>query len=237
MKEEIAWIDTYLFEDREAENEAFKKDSPLASLLTLQKNMSEDGLLGEVKDGLLLPSVVSMGRDTISIGTHEVTLAQYHAYTGNAYDRLHANHPVTGLSKSEIEGFLSWLNTQTGATYRLPNAREAKSLNKKGRGAAKDQNNLNHWAGYDLTALDVEDLQAKLGEVKLSLIKDTGSHPMIELKDKVMVYDLGGNAAEYCSDGGSLKTYDYSAYDFVDPSSTENTSAAEHTGFRVVREK
>ena len=236
MKEEIAWIDTYLFEEREVENEAFKKDSPLASLLTLQKNMSEDGLLGEAKDGLLLPSVVSMGRDTISIGTHEVTLAQYHAYTGNSYDRLHANHPVTGLSKSEIEGYLSWLNTQTGATYRLPNAKEAKSLHKKGRGAAKDQNNLNHWAGYELTTLDLEDLQAKLGEVKLSLIKDTGSHPMVKLREDVMVYDLGGNVAEFYLDGGALKTYDYSAYDFVDPSNPENTSAAEHTGFRVVRE-
>ncbi len=236
MKEEIAWIDTYLFGDKELENEAFKKDSPLASLLALQKSMSPDGLVGEVKNETLLPTVVSMGKDTIAIGTHEVTVAQYHAYTGNDYDRLHANRPVTGLSKSEIEGYLSWLNTQTGDSYRLPNAKEAKSLHKKGRGAAKEQNNLNHWAGYELTVLDVEDLKSKLGEVNTSLIRDTGTHPMVKLKEEVMVFDLGGNAAEYYLDGGALKAYDYSAYDFVDPSNTENKPDPKHTGFRVVRE-
>lgn len=51
-----------------------------------------------------------------------------------------------------------------------------------------------------------------------------------------MVYDLGGNVAEYYQSTSGIKTYDYSAYDFVDPASEEAKSAAEHIGFRVVRQ-
>jgi len=236
MKEEIAWIDTYLFGKEEKENEAYKKDSPLASMLSLQKAVTPEGLIGEMSEGTLIPAVVSLGRDTIAVGTHEVTLAQYHAYTGNTFDRLHANQPVTGLSKENIEAYLDWLNEKTGKTYRLPNEKEAKSLHKTGRKSFKGQNNLNHWAGYELTSLDVSDLKNKLGELKISLVKNVGSHPGVKVKKEVLIYDLGGNVAEYYSTGGSLNTYDYSAYDFVDPGTTENTPEADNTGFRVVRE-
>ncbi len=235
MKEEIAWFETYLFKDKKEENEAFKKDSPLASLLSLQENMSE-GMVGNKKNGVLIPTVVSMGKDSISVGTHEVTLAQYHAYSGKAFDRLHANMPVTGLTKAEILGYLSWLSAKTGDVYRLPKASEAKKWHKHARKAFKNQNNLNHWAGYKLTDLDVADLRSKLGELKVSLIKDAGSHQMVKLKDKVMVYDLGGNVAEYYSEGDTLKTYDYSAYDFVDPVNPGSAPKPGHTGFRVVKE-
>ncbi|MBT8322905.1 MAG: formylglycine-generating enzyme family protein, partial [Eudoraea sp.] len=184
----------------------------------------------------LLPTVISMGKDSISIGTHEISLAQYHAYTGQSYDRLQANNPVTGLSKGEIEKYLSWLSEKTGDTYRLPNTKEAKKWHKKARTVYKNQNTLNHWAGYELTALDVPDLQTKLGELKISLIKNTGTYPMVKVKEGVVIYDLGGNVAEFYTDGEALKTYDYSAYDFVDPANGENTPKSAHTGFRVVRE-
>ncbi|MGB5190295.1 prolyl oligopeptidase family serine peptidase [Robiginitalea sp.] len=236
MKEELDWFDTYLFKDKKPENEAFKKDSPLAALLTMQTNLSEDGLIGNLQNGVLIPPTVSMGKDTIAIGTHEVTQAQYHAFTGNSFDRLYANAPITGLDKSEINAYLSWLKEKTGATYRLPNAKEAKALHKKAREAYKDQNNLNHWAGYELTALDVPDLQGKLQEIRTPLIRNSGLHPMVKLKKEVMVYDLGGNAAEYYQDLSGLKTYDYSAYDFVDPAAEEAISSPGHTGFRVVKE-
>ncbi|MFZ9032045.1 MAG: prolyl oligopeptidase family serine peptidase [Robiginitalea sp.] len=236
MKEEIAWIDTYLFGEEKKENEAYKKDSPLASMLSLQSAMTKEGLIGEQKDDVLIPSLVSLGKDSISVGTHEVTLAQYHAYTGNAFDRLHANQPVTGLSKEQIRAYLSWLGEKTGDTYRLPNASEAKKLHKTGRKKFKGQNNLNHWAGYELTALDVPGLKQKLGELKVSLIKNAGSFPGVPLSEEILIYDLGGNVAEYYLDGETLKTYDYSAYDFVDPGNVDNTPEADRTGFRVVRE-
>ncbi|WP_088341700.1 prolyl oligopeptidase family serine peptidase [Robiginitalea sediminis] len=236
MKEEMAWFDTYLFGEDETKNEAFKKDSPLASRIELQENTTENGLLGTLKEGTLLPAVVAVGKDSISVALHEVTLAQYHAYSGKSYDRLFANHPVTGLSEAEINGYLAWLSAQTGDTYRLPTAKEAKSLHQKGRKAFEKQNNLNHWAGYALTALDVPGLKAKLEALKTSLVKAAGSHDPITLEKETKVYDLGGNVAEYYKDGDALKTYDYSAYDFVDPMQESGSSAAEHTGFRVVRE-
>ncbi len=236
MKEEIAWIDTYLFGKEAKENEAYKKDSPLASMLSLQNAMTEEGLVGERKDNFLIPAVASLGKDSISIGTHEVTLAQYHASTGETFDRLHANKPVRGLSKGEMDAYLNWLSEKTGDTYRLPNASEAKKLHKTGRTKFKDQNNLNHWAGYELTALDVPGIKQKLGDLKVSLIKNAGSFPGVAIRKEVLVYDLGGNVAEYYLDSGALKTYDYSAYDFVDPGNTENTPEADRTGFRVVRE-
>jgi len=208
----------------------------MAALLTMQKHLSEDGLIGSLQNGVLIPPTVSMGKDTIAIGTHEVTQAQYHAFTGKSFDRLYANSPITGLDASEIEAYLNWLKEKTGATYRLPNAKEAKNLHKEARESHKDQNNLNHWAGYNLTALDVPDLREKLQEIRTPLIRHTGLHPMVKLKEEVMVYDLGGNAAEYYQTPSGLKTYDYSAYDFVDPLNEEVTSTPEHTGFRVVRE-
>ncbi len=55
MKEELDWFNTYLFKDQKPENEAFKKDSPLAGLLTMQKNLSEDGLIGTLQNGVLIP--------------------------------------------------------------------------------------------------------------------------------------------------------------------------------------
>ena len=237
MKEEIAWIDQFLFENSNSKNEAFKEDSPLASVLAMQKNTSDDGLIGTRQNEILIPPTMSLGKDTIAIGTHEVTLAQYHAFTGDSYDRLYANTPVTGLSASEIRSYLSWLSEKTGATYRLPNTKEAKGLHKKARQAYKDQNNLNYLAGYELTALDVSQLATKLVDIKSSLIRSTGSHPMVKLDKKVMVYDLGGNAAEYYQSDSGLKTYDYSAYDFVDPASEETESLPKHTGFRVVKEQ
>lgn len=236
MKEELDWFNTYLFKDKKPENEAFKKDSPLAGMLTMQKNLSEDGLIGNLQNGVLVPPTVSMGKDTIAIGTYEVTQAQYHAFTGNSFDRLYANSPITGLDASEIEAYLDWLNEKTGGTYRLPNTKEAKNLHKKARQSYKDQNNLNHWAGYELTALDLPELQKKIQEIRTPLIRNAGQYSMVKLKKEVMVYDLGGNAAEYYQASSGLKTYDYSAYDFVDPATEEVMSTPEHTGFRVVRE-
>ena len=37
MKEELAWIDTYLFNKPASENKAFKEDSPLGELFKIQK--------------------------------------------------------------------------------------------------------------------------------------------------------------------------------------------------------
>lgn len=236
MKEEIDWFDTYLFGEEEKENEAFKEDSPLAAVLAQQKSTSKDGLLGTLVDDTLIPATVSTGDDSISIGVYEVTVAQYHAYTSEDYDRLHANKPVTGLSEEQITKYLGWLTEETGETYRLPNKKEAEKLHKLARKQFKAQNNLNYWAGYELKKPDVNDLRNKLSELKYPLVKDAGSHPWINVKKDVYLYDLGGNVAEYYTNDDKPGTYDYSAYDFVDPVDENNDPVDENTGFRVIKE-
>lgn len=235
MKEEIKWIDQHLFGKAEERNEALKPDSPLATQMTLGKSQTANGQFGMEKEGALLPEVIEVGKDSIALGRFEVTVAQYHSYTGDTYAALKANHPISGLSQSDIQGYLSWLSEKTGNTYRLPDEKEAKKLHALGRKSAKGQNNLNYWAGYELTATDASKLRSTLKEVQ-SLVKPVGSHAAIKLKNKSLLFDLGGNVAEYYSANGALKTYDYSGYDFVDPFNEESTAEAANTGFRVVRE-
>lgn len=236
MKEEIAWIDKYLFKKEEDKNEAFKEDSPLAAQLLVQKNVNENGYYGSSKDGKLLPELVSLGKDTISIGRFEVTNAQYQQFKGGELNVLHANEPVTGLSKEEIEKYLSWLNETTGSNYRLPNNKEAEKLSKLAQKNFKGQNNLNYWAGYELSEIDVEDLKQKTTDLKKMLIQPVGSRLPVKIGEE-KIFDIGGNVAEYYKDGDELKVYDYSAYDFVDPYSKENDTPEKYTGFRVVKEK
>lgn len=235
MKEEIDWIDQYLFGKTDVKNESYKEDSPLASVLKVD-SVRTNGLIGNVVDDVLLPPVVQLAKDSISIGMFEVTMAQYHTSTGKDFDRLVANHPVTGFSKQQIDDYLKWLGTKTGKTYRLPNKAEAKALHEKGRGAAKSQNNLNYWAGYELTLPDVGPLKKKLNTLQSSMIKSVGNFGTVKLSDEVRVFDLGGNVAEHYMDGSELKVYDYSAYDFVDPMNASLPQTSEQVGFRVVVE-
>jgi len=234
MKEEIKWIDKYLFEKEDDSNESFKEGSPLATQLALSKTMNNKGLAGVEQDGVLIPETVSVGKDSISIGRFEVTIAQYHGFTGTEYNPLDANKPVTGLSMDEIMNYLKWLNEKTGGQYRLPDEKEAQSLNKLALKKFKDQNNLNYWAGYDLTAIDVKNLKAKLSEVDQSLIKNVGSFTSIKSGEAVF-FDIGGNAAEYFLKDNKLMVYDYSAYDFVDEMNTDHSTDSKNVGFRVVK--
>ena len=235
MKEEIAWIDKSLFEKEDDKNEAFKKDSPLASILTLD-SASTDGLAGIYKEELLLPAVTPLSKDSISIGVFEVTIAQFHASTGEDYDRLLANQPITGLSQEQIAKYLAWLSEKTGKTYRLPNVKEAKALHKLAV-KATSQNNLNYYAGYELTILDANKLAEKLENMNSSLIQPVGTKAAVTVHKSARVFDLGGNVAEYYLDGGELKIYDFSAYDFVDAMNSDLPSTSEHVGFRVILEK
>ena len=75
----------------------------------------------------------------------------------------------------------------------------------------------------------------KVEEVKSELVKAVGSFKATRLGEG-KVYDLGGNVAEYYLDRNELKTYGYSAYDYVDPVRKEVQPKEENIGFRVVQE-
>jgi len=125
---------------------------------------------------------------------------------------------------------VTWLSAETGKTYRLPNAKEAEKLQQKAAKSSKGQNNLNTWAGYDLTADDADLLLKKVNSLNYSLLKSVGSNKSVKVGNAT-IYDLGGNVAEYSATG----TYDYSAYDFADPYDQKPVSS-KHVGFRVVKE-
>ena len=237
MNEEIAWFDTYLFETYEPKNEAFKKDSPLASKLHMNDFAIKNGYFGIDSEGVLYPEMVSLGDDTIRIARFELTNAQYQSFKPDfEYMPANGNHPVTGLSEDDVISYLTWINEETGGKYRLPNEKEAKALHSKAHKGGAKENTLNYWAGYEITVNEVESLTKKMEELKTSLIMPVGSFKPIKIKEQ-MIYDIGGNASEYYTGNDKIQIYGYSAYDYVDPMDESMTSNSKYTGIRLIQEK
>lgn len=231
MNEELAWIDTYLFNKPPTKNETFKKESPLAKLLAVEKAATtSNGLYGIVSNEKLIPETVLVKKDSIEIGRFEVTNAQFKAYKNDfTYAAGLDNYPVT-VNKNAALDYVKWLSELTKETYRLPNSKEAKSLQKQAHKAAAKENTLNYWAGYAITIDEVETFKTKLKEVKTHLFKKVGKFKSTKVKD-AEIFDLGGNVAEYFENG----IYGYSAYDFYDFNNSEMIQS-EHVGIRVVKE-
>lgn len=232
MKEEIAWIDTYLFKKDIQKNEAFKKDSPLAMLIKKEKAARAGHLYGTEIRGKLLPETVTIAKDSTEYGRFEITNAQFRAYSSRfSYPQGKDNYPAM-VSFKQAQAYAKWLSQTTGQSYRLPNEKEAKMLHKKAKGIAAKANTLNHWAGYDITPEDMEMFKDKLTELKTSLVKEVGQHPPTKVGD-AEVYDLGGNLAEYAADG---TTYGFSAYDYIDKHADTQNSNKRYVGFRIVKD-
>ncbi len=237
VKEEIRWFDTYLWGTYTPDNEAFKEGSPLAELLKKQKAIHQSGIYGEMKGDNLIPEVIKVKEDSISIGRFEVTNAQYAAWKkDHKYETVYANRPVTEVSFEDAKNYAKWLSSVTGKTYRLPNEEEAESLQKTAKKAAVSENVLNHWAGYEINILDVNEFREKLEEVSQSMLMNVGSFKGTKVGEAT-IYDLGGNAAEYYSGkDGKPEIYGYSAVSYVDEYGEVKKPAEEYIGFRVVME-
>ncbi len=230
MNEEIKWIETYLLEKDVTENVAFKKKSPLAQLIEVDKAKSTQGLFGVMVNGKLIPETALTKKDSIAIGVFEVTNAQFKAFNPNhTFIAGLDNYPVT-VTKEQANEYVKWLSDLTGETYRLPTKDEAKKLHKKAHKVAPKEITLNYWAGYDITKDEVTMLLEKVKELKATLFKKVGKKSPVTIGD-AKVYDLGGNVAEYYSDG----IYGYSAYDFVDKFNDAMINS-KHVGIRVIKE-
>ena len=230
MKEEIQWIDTYLFNKPSTKNEAFKEDSPLAELLKIQKAKSVDGLFGKMKNGVLIPETLLIKKDSTSIGRFEVTNSQFKAFKSSfTYEAGIDNYPAE-VSMQDAKAYVQWLSDKTGDTYRLPNDKEAKSLHKKAHKAAAKGLTLNYWAGYAITKDEVPMLREKLKELNTILYKKVGKKKPTKVGD-AEIYDLGGNIAEYYDSG----VYGYSAYDFYD-ANDDSMINSKHVGIRVIKD-
>ena len=231
MKEELAWIDQYLFGVVPQKNEAFKEGSPLAYLLERESAAKSGQQYGQIKNGALIPETVHSLEDSIGIGRFEVTNGQFKAFKNDHdFPKGWENYPAM-VSFSEAQAYITWLNQKTGDNYRLPNSKEARAWHKLAVKQAKKENTLNYWAGYNIQKSDAIKLKAKLNDLKEGLIKIVGSHPPVKVAG-VMIFDIGGNVSEFDQHG---ETYGYSAYDFVDTFQTDEPAHVQYTGFRVVR--
>jgi len=234
LEEELAWFDKYLFQTAKPENEALKTDSPLARALKLKGAKRDGTRYGMMEKDVLIPETVMHGK--LQIGRFEVTRAQFAQFDKNyAMERGTENYPASGISFEQARDYCKWLSDKTGQKYRLPNEDEAEELYEKSEGT---ENTLDYWAGYAVNPEDAKQLLANIKDLrgKAPLLREVGSFHGVGEED--MVFDLGGNVAEWvmAKDGkGTLQGG--SADQPADSKWGDNRAALEYQGFRVVREK
>ncbi len=252
VTEEMAWFDKYLFKTNPPENEAFKKDSPLGVAfqrrsiakagrfygLMLAKPRSasassSSSAPGDFTPSIVIPEVVKRG--DLEIGRFEVTRAQFTSYDkGYRFDPGTENYPANGVTLDQAKAYVAWLGKLTGDIYRLPDENEVASLYQDRTG----ENTLDYWAGYSLNPEDARRLEEKIKELGVTapLLKEVGSFSGQGAEGEELIFDLGGNAAEWVltKDGGE-KTLGGSADRASDSKARYGPAEPAYTGFRVVR--
>ncbi|MBS1867149.1 MAG: prolyl oligopeptidase family serine peptidase, partial [Acidobacteria bacterium] len=238
VSEEVAWFDKYFFKSEKAFNEALKEGSPLEAALRA-KNVAHAGwLYGEAfvpeasKTAVTLPEVVKRGN--LEIGRFEVTRAQY-ADFDKKYRILPStdNFPANGIALEQAKAYAAWLSKLTNQIWRVPDAGEVEALYEKKEG----ENTLDYWAGYAVNPEDAARVAKKVSELPgaTPLLKPAGSFPGQGSADEELIFDLGGNVAEWVlTRDGKGKVIGGSADCPADPRSN-CTPAPEYIGFRVVR--
>lgn len=240
VTDEIAWFDKYFFKAAPPENEAFKGGSPLDTALHLRDVKQSGGLYGDTAQAsgsaVLIPEVVK--RDKLEIGRFEVTRAQFAAFDKNyQYDAGTGNYPANRISFEQAKAYAAWLSQVTGQTYRVPNENEVAKLFEQTAQQA-GENTLDYWAGYALNPDDAKRLEEKIKELpgNAPLLKAVGSFAAEGGKDETLVFDLGGNVAEWVikADGSGV-TLGGSADRAADPKARSSAADLGYTGLRIVR--
>lgn len=236
MEEELAWFETYLFNTYEKPNEALKEDSPLARALKRIEFKNQGQFYGIPVNNLLIPEIVLL--DSILLSRFEITRAQYASFDKYfRYKLEEGNYPVTNIRYKEASDYCAWLSKMTGKSFRLPLESEMIMLVERAKDNADNENNLDYWVGYDLIPDDVEKLKPKIEvlEREKLLLLPVGRFKPVGFEQ---VFDLGGNAAEWCSDKNGLgKVLGYSAISPKDVKAIYKPPKKEYVGFRVVQEK
>ncbi|MGL4553044.1 MAG: S9 family peptidase [Gemmataceae bacterium] len=224
--ESVAWLDRYLF-DANPEDDPLKKDSPLAWMMARAKARRAGPAFGVEVKGVLVPETV--GFKGMTVGRFEVTRAQYAACAAAGRPRAD-NLPAGGVTFEQARGYCNWLSEKTGRRYRLPSAKEAEKLYD---GPKDGENTLNAWAGYAPNPEDAAALRKKLrGLGEGALLKEVG-HGRGQGEGE-LVFDLGGNVAEWTDDGGKGKLGGGSADAAADDKQGAAGAGPAYRGFRVV---
>jgi dipeptidyl aminopeptidase/acylaminoacyl peptidase len=231
VDEELAWFNKYFFKPGPPENEALKDDSPLAQALK-RRNIARVGTnYGALVKSTLIPEVVSY--QGLMLGRFEVTRAQYAAFDSSyKIGPGTENYPANGISFEKAQAYCAWLSKLTGGSYRLGRIDEMEPIYKDTK---EDENTLDYWAGYNMNPDDAERLSSKIKELggEAPLLKEVGSFK--GRGDERLVFDLGGNVAEWAIDkGGSGKPLGGSADRPADPKTHQSAPAPAYIGLRVV---
>ena len=229
IEEEQAWFDRHLF-GAPPGREAVKKGSPIEALFARAGAARDDGRLGRVESGVLVPETARF--EGLEVGRFEVTRAQFAAFDpAFAFAAGEESLPATGISFERARAYASWLAARTGRPFRLPTAEEAESLAKS---AGRGGNTLDRWAGY---APNPEDSALLLGRVEEAGLAGALLLPVGSLAGEgdPMVFDLDGNAAEWAEgkDGQGVLA-GASADRPSEDRDVEIGRAAEYVGLRVV---
>jgi formylglycine-generating enzyme required for sulfatase activity/poly(3-hydroxybutyrate) depolymerase len=216
VTEEVAWFDKYLFQTATETNEALKPESKLAALLATKK-------LTEV------PETIEHG--AFAIGRFEVTRAQFQAFDSKyAVAPGTGNYPANGITFERAKAYCEWLSKKTGRAYRLGTEEEMGAL----LGRSKNENTLDHWAGYTVNVDDAVSLASLIdGAGAGALLQPVGSFAGA---GEEAIFDLSGNVAEWVvTKEGKAKLLGGSADTPADPKSPI-TARPDYIGFRVVAE-
>ncbi|MHB1424600.1 MAG: prolyl oligopeptidase family serine peptidase [Gemmataceae bacterium] len=234
VKEELAWLDRYLFATPPLANSSLKTDSPLAWALKKRRQAGRDGnRYGVLLKDHLLPETVAYG--DVRIGRFEVTRAQFAAFDKTyKVDPGYENYPANGIAFEQAKKYCAWLSKQTGRTYRLPTEEEAEELYEPTQG---EENTLDHWAGYAVNPDDAAHLRKTLleREEEAFLLKEVGCFRAAG--DDEAVFDLGGNVAEWVTTkDGKGAVRGGSADAAADSKQRTNQASDNYRGFRVLEE-
>ncbi|HKT48471.1 MAG TPA: prolyl oligopeptidase family serine peptidase [Candidatus Acidoferrales bacterium] len=239
VEDEIAWFDQYFFKTAKPENEALKEGSPLDAALRAKSIAKTAGRYGSAFSApkgksILIPEVVKRG--DLEIGRFEVTRAQFAEFDKTyKFDAGTDNYPANGITFDQAKSYAAWLAKTTNETWRIANESEVAGFYSKKDG----ENTLDYWAGYSLNPDDAARLEKKLSELSgpAPLLRPVGSFAGQGKPEEELVYDLGGNVAEWAiSADGKGKVLGGSADQATDPAAA-HTAAPSYIGFRVVRGK
>ncbi|MCP2519100.1 prolyl oligopeptidase family serine peptidase [Candidatus Aminicenantes bacterium AC-335-A11] len=245
IEEELAWFDKYLFGKEEKKNKALKKGSPLDIALKKDFKYDEEGNLGIIINGILVPETVRIGK--IEVGRFEVTRAQFAQFlrenkdintssivgwTEKGFKPGTQNYPVSGIDFEIAIKYCKWLSEKTGEKYRLPKEKEMKEWLEKCTG---NENTLCYWAGYNLSPDEADMLEEKFQELEKTqgLILPVGYFNASFGK----IYDLNGNVSEWCvKENGEGIILGLSARHICDKKEPYRSPSLEYVGFRILKE-
>jgi dienelactone hydrolase len=233
VKEELAWLDRYLFGSVAESNPAIKPDSRLAWLHKRQQAIRVKERYGVLDQGRLIPETVAHGE--LHVGRFEVTRAQFAEFDKTyPVEPGRENYPANGITFAQAKNYCAWLSKHTGRTYRLPTEDEAEQLYDQTEG---EENTLDHWAGYAVNPDDAVKLREALQgrEKEAPLLREVGCFRAVG--DASAVFDLGGNVAEWVTTtDGKGRLRGGSADAPADQKQKANQAGPMYCGFRVILE-